>query len=78
MKQLTFKKIRPVYHEVYWGVWKKEVLIGYADTKRGIDHWRFVAHPNSPHHGGFESASFEELERKMKRYFEKHFSGKAD
>ena len=49
-------------------------MIGIADTKRSIDYWHFVAQPNSPTNGGFKSATFGELERKMKKCFERDFS----
>ena len=74
MKQLTFKKTRPAHYEVSWGEWKRSVMIGYAETRRNMDYWHFVAQPNSPTNGGFKSATFAELERKMKKCFEKEFS----
>ena len=74
MKKLTFKKTRPAHYEVSWGKWNEAVVIGYAETRRNMDHWHFVGQANSPTNGGFKSATFGELERKMKRYFDKHFS----
>lgn len=74
MKQLTFKKTRPAYHEVYWGEWNRAVMIGYAETRRKMDFWHFVGLKNSPIHGGFKSRSFGELERRMKKYFERNFT----
>ena len=74
MKQLIFKKTRPGHCEVYWGKWNDNVMIGFAETKRSINYWHFVAQPNSPTNGGFKSATFGELERKMKKCFERDFS----
>ena len=73
MKQLTFKKTRPAYHENLLGRVEKSSHDRICRDQAKYGSPAFHGSSNSPHHGGFESASFGELERKVKRYFGKNF-----